>query len=627
VGRQQKGKRVGAGTKFLAVLGKRKLLILVVAIVVILFVLYLCICGYVYAGTKILPRTSAGGVSLGGLTQAQAVQTLEEDAGTLYAQQEVTFLVRLDQEESRTVTVSGSEITMDPLSTAEKAARLGRENGVLGAGASWLKAVLVGHKLDTALTFSTDSGIDAQLTALTTEVEQSVVETTYALAENNLMIQKGTSGMGFDVAAIKEQILDSFLNQVDTQPAFVVDPVVSEPEEFSLEALYQEVYVAAQDAHLDTTTKEIVPAVTGVSFDIAGARAQLDATEEGDICVIALVLEAPSITTQQLTSNLFKDTLAQTQTKCSGTSARLYNIALACSYVDGTILLPGEVFSYTDLCGPYSEANGYQKAGAYVNGKTVDTTAGGICQLSSTLYWATLVANLETVERTHHTYDPGYLPVVGTDATVYGTSPDFRFKNDTAYPIKISCYKDSSQYVHVTIYGTDTTGIHGEPYSKVVSTTAAGTVYEADASVPVGTTKVDSERTAYTGKKVEVYLNLVDKSGNVVETKYLHTDTYAKRDRVILYNPADSASYNGSAASQTPASESPTVSPSPSADVSPSPSADVSPSPVTSETPTATPSPSTEPSPSTAAPESTTPSDTSTPAESQSVGEGMVAVQ
>lgn len=155
--------------------------------------------------------------------------------------------------------------------------------------------------------------------------------------------------------------------------------------------------------------------------------------------------------------------------------------------VNGTILLPGEEFSYNALAGPYTEAGGYKKAGAYVGGKNIDTTAGGICQLSSTLYWTTLKANLQIVERNKHKYNSGYMPVVGTDATVFSDSLDFRFQNDTDFPLKIECYQDDSHRLHVTLYGTDTTGVHGEPYSVTLSTVAYQNTYKPDASkVPVG---------------------------------------------------------------------------------------------------------------------------------------------
>ena len=116
----------------------------------------------------------------------------------------------------------------------------------------------------------------------------------------------------------------------------------------------------------------------------------------------------------------------------------------------------------------------------------MDATAGGICQLSSNLYWVTLKANLEIVERHKHQFNGGYMPVIGTDATVWSDQLDFRFQNNTDYPIKIESYLDKNHKLHVTIYGTDTTGIHGEPYHVVISTVPYKNTYQPKDSIPCG---------------------------------------------------------------------------------------------------------------------------------------------
>ena len=181
---------------------------------------------------------------------------------------------------------------------------------------------------------------------------------------------------------------------------------------------------------------------------------------------------------------------------------------------------------------------------AYVNGLSKDTVAGGICQASSTLYWVSLMANLETVERYAHRYEPSYVKG-GLDATVYGDysdegSLDFRFKNNTEYPIKIEASVDSKNYIHVTIRGTDVTGIHGQPYStNRVVTQPFETIYQADASVPQGTTKKDEERTGYNGVTIDTYQKLVDADGKVVSDQLLYQTKYKVRNEVILFNPAD----------------------------------------------------------------------------------------
>lgn len=123
----------------------------------------------------------------------------------------------------------------------------------------------------------------------------------------------------------------------------------------------------------------------------------------------------------------------------SNTGNRGHNIVLASSRLNGTLLMPGDVFSYLKAVGPYSYANGYRPAPAYVNGVVSTANGGGVCQLTSTLYNAQLKAGLETVYRTYHIFAPDYVPK-GLDATVYSTTVDYKFKNQYNYPIYIVSY-------------------------------------------------------------------------------------------------------------------------------------------------------------------------------------------
>ena len=101
------------------------------------------------------------------------------------------------------------------------------------------------------------------------------------------------------------------------------------------------------------------------------------------------------------------------------------------------ILLPGETFSYNDVLGERTADKGYQPAGAYSDGEVVEQLGGGICQVSSTLFAAVLHTDLEIITRANHSMPVSYLPM-GMDATVSWGGPEFKFKNNFAYPIKIS---------------------------------------------------------------------------------------------------------------------------------------------------------------------------------------------
>ena len=147
----------------------------------------------------------------------------------------------------------------------------------------------------------------------------------------------------------------------------------------------------------------------------------------------------PNVTTNMIGTEAFPDLLAQFSTYYSTRDKdRTTNLRLAANKVNGTVLMPGETFSYNKVVGARTIAAGYKEAPIYVNGEVVDGLGGGICQISSTIYNAVIYANLDIVERTNHQFVPSYVKA-SRDATVVYGSLDFQFKNNRNYPIKILC--------------------------------------------------------------------------------------------------------------------------------------------------------------------------------------------
>ncbi len=523
--------------------GRKAAVIAAVGIVGVLAASYLVLCA-VAARDRFWPYTEVMGTDVSGMSIAQAEETL-------------TGLVP-QQCEGRTVTLyeqgSGIRYTIEAKGLMEPAGLVGDfscgngKGSFFTAGGRYLRNLVekTGSEVQLSLRY-TDEGkarMDAALEELSKRLDIDDNETTYEVTDTAILFQKGRDGMTVDRNAVQEGVAAAVLG--DGPEEVAVSLIQSAPEEPDFEAIRNEVRTEVADAYLDRESREIVPSVVGRDFDVEAARTALAETADGGLCRVELILTQPEVTTQELTHNLFRDTLGEAATKFTGTSARKMNIKLACSFIDEQLVFPGEEFSFNALCSPYTASNGYGKAGAYVNGKTEDTVAGGICQASSTLYWATLKANLKTVERWAHSYEPSYVNG-GLDATVYGDygasgSLDFRFRNNTDYPIKIKAYVDDSNYVRVSIYGTDTTGIHGEPYStNRVVTQYAQTVYEPNGSIPQGTTQKDPERTAYNAVSIETYQKLVDAQGNVISTQRLYQTKYRLRNAVVFYNPADAA--------------------------------------------------------------------------------------
>lgn len=157
---------------------------------------------------------------------------------------------------------------------------------------------------------------------------------------------------------------------------------------------------------------------------------------------------------------------------------------------------------------------GFGEAATYVNGETVNTVGGGICQVSSTVYLASLLANLEIVERYAHRYYPGYI-TLGMDATVSWGGPEFRFKNNTGYPIRIDVSYANSQLT-VSIYGTKTDDTYVKMTRDVLSTTSYETEYVETEDLPYGTQK--QKQNGYVGYEVKSYRNIYSGDGKLLSS-------------------------------------------------------------------------------------------------------------
>ena len=151
-----------------------------------------------------------------------------------------------------------------------------------------------------------------------------------------------------------------------------------------------------------------------------------------------------------------KDVLGSFTTSFTSSGAnRSKNVANGCRLINGTLLYPGEEFSALDKIQPFSEANGYYLAGSYLQGQVVESLGGGICQVSSTLYNAVLRAELQVTERHNHSMIVGYVDKSADAAIAESGGKNFRFVNNTDYPIYIEGY---TQDKHITfkIYGVET---------------------------------------------------------------------------------------------------------------------------------------------------------------------------
>ena len=198
--------------------------------------------------------------------------------------------------------------------------------------------------------------------------------------------------------------------------------------------------------------------------------------EEKDEYVVPLKVLYPTVTTNMLGTEAFPDLLSTYSTNYSTRDTdRTTNLKLATSKINGTVLMPGETFSYNKVVGERTIAAGYKEAPIYVSGKVVDGVGGGICQITTTLYNAVVYANLEIVERTNHQFVPSYARA-SRDATVVYGAIDFKFKNNRDYPIKLVC-SVANGTANFQIFGLKSENDYEVEISDRVTSTTSSAIY------------------------------------------------------------------------------------------------------------------------------------------------------
>ncbi len=243
---------------------------------------------------------------------------------------------------------------------------------------------------------------------------------------------------------------------------------------------------------------------TGVVIDVdASVKAiqeYMNNEWDKESAMIDLVAETtqPRGTAEELA--MVKDVLGTFTTSFSTSGYnRSGNVRNGCEKINGTLLYPGDAFSTYEAVSPFTEANGYYEAGSYLNGLVIDSLGGGICQVSTTLYNAVLLAELEVTERFNHSMIVTYVDP-SADAAISGTAKDFKFVNNLSYPVYIEGTTTDDKKITFTIYGCETRPENREViYESVVisKNVPEGERVVADSSQPAGYIDVQSAHIGY----------------------------------------------------------------------------------------------------------------------------------
>ena len=324
---------------------------------------------------------------------------------------------------------------------------------------------------------------------------------------------------------------------VGSAGALSIDPEVFAAFYRKLDELYGAPAQDAQIRYTDDPADPIafVPEAAGQRVDEQALAQAL--VQEANAAEITVGLEpvAASVTADDLKARYTLVSEYTTSFKGStlGRRNRVSNMALAVDRINGVVLAPDEEFSMNETILDRNKENGYYLAPAIRNGTYEKEYGGGVCQVSSTLFNAVMMADLPVTERHHHSWPMTYVPI-GRDATISTGYKDFKFVNDTEGELVIFAHMDKkAKKITVQLYG-----IHSQDFDHIVVTSkrtgslpAKGTKVQLDESLSAGS-RVE-ERKERRGKTSVTYKEYYDAAGNLLQRVTAYEDSYPSIEGLV----------------------------------------------------------------------------------------------
>jgi len=468
------------------------ILIIIVLLILIIFT------GYNMFNQNIVSGVSIKGVDVSNMSKSDAKYKLDNYLSEVLPQE---IKVKHGDFEA-TLSTSQIAVEFDTKSATNQAFSIGRQGNIFENDFYVLSSMFGKTDINLNLKLDTDQ-LSKNLDEMSAQLPDKVTDSSYYIDENNLIVTPGKTGNVVDVETSIQNIKDAILSLSDLDQPIELAVKTQEPEKINIEKVHTEIYKEPKDAYYTQDPFTVYPSENGLDFKVSIEEANnILGDQTADEYTIPLKVLYPNVTTNMIGSEAFPDLLSSFSTKYSvRATARTTNLKLAASKINGTVLMPGETFSYNKVVGARTIAAGYKEAPIYVSGEVVDGLGGGICQITSTLYNAVVYANLDIVERTNHQFVPSYV-TASRDATVVYGSLDFKFKNNRNYPIKINC-SVSGGIANFQIFGLK----QDDDYDVEISSYETG-------------------RTA-TAIYSEAY-KILKKDGKVVNKQLLSKDTYKR---------------------------------------------------------------------------------------------------
>lgn len=469
------------------------LIILVAILIIATFIFY----AQKQKSDRIQPGVFIKGINVSGLTRDEAIALVNNElADDLSNHIELiyknnSYYLELEQIDAR----------FDIDSSVDYALNVAKNNGFNDNMNEYFSIIINNIDIEPKLVYN-EEALVSYLETIETYLPDQLEQPYYYIEDDELVITNGVIGAGIEIDQLKKTIIAA-IQDVSFSRRYIDIPTYDKiPDPINVDEIHDEVYREVKNAYFTTEPYAVFADVTGIDFNVDRVKEKINENPEAEEYVQDLIYTKADVTVNDLGKEAFPDLLASFSTKYpTSNTDRTTNLRLAARKIDGTVVMPGEIFSYNKVVGKRTIAAGYKEAAVYQDGGVTNGLGGGICQISTTLYNAAIKANMEIETRRNHMFVPSYIDA-GKDATVVWGSTDFKFKNRRDYPIKIET-SVSDGIARVNIYGLRNDD-------------------EYDLSLETRTIKSTS-----TSLVVESY-RVYRRNGEVVRRDKLYTDTYKK---------------------------------------------------------------------------------------------------
>lgn len=505
---------------------KIKRIVITVLVITCIILLFSTVFAIFYSmNNKVLSGVSIQGINISKMTK-ENIETRFKELIEELSQKEI--ILKYGEVEN---IISLAELNVDYQidDAINEACNLGRTGNIFKNNFDIVKTKLLKKDIQIKISYS-EEALKNRIDTTMSLLPDTVQEYSYYIEDENLIITKGKAGIAIEKEKLTELIYDE-IQKLENNTAIIDIPVINkEPDDIDLEKIHSEIYKEAQDAYITQEPLTVHPNVNGVDFAITIEEAQKLLQEDKEEYTIPLKITVADKTVSDLGEEAFPNVLGTFTTRYDASNKnRSNNIMLASNKIDGTVILPGETFSYNQIVGKRTIDAGYKEAGAYAGGKVVQEVGGGICQVSSTLYNAVLYANLEVVDRSNHYFETSYVDA-GRDATVSWGTVDFKFKNNRKYPIKVEAVSKNG-VTKISIKGIkEEKEYEVVIQSKVTSTIQKNVKYEEDASLNSSDEIIVQE--GHNGCTSKTY-KILKLNGAVISTEEISSDYYHSLDKIV----------------------------------------------------------------------------------------------